>query len=120
MIAHEAGDVSVGTALTVAMSGVCAAAVGAYFIGMISAGRSASDRLKEVQVQNGQIREQLTPNFNQIGSLIIDSSDHSFSFSTVSPARQPETCVGHYVVKNDAANISGALACTRSVSISGN
>lgn len=77
---------------------------------------NTGDRIKGVQINNEQLYGELSP-AHTVDGLILNDSDHTFTFHSRTQDGQPESCKGSYDVQNNIARVSGTLACTQTVAV---
>ncbi len=82
---------------------------------------NAPNRLRDIQAHNTQVYEQLKPDYNGLGRLVLNDETNTFEFRISPEGEQAQTCAGEYQV-NDAGNASvvGQIACTTTTEVSGN
>jgi hypothetical protein len=78
---------------------------------------NSADRVRDTQIYNGQIHDQLAHSYDTIGGLVLANSDndHTFTFRSTDEAGTPETCTGNYEVHADTAAAVGSIACTQTM-----
>jgi hypothetical protein len=72
---------------------------------------------RAAQIQNEQLRPQLSETHKLIAHLIVNEGKHKYSFTTVSTNNRPETCTGDYQLKRGAATLAGDMACTATIPV---
>jgi hypothetical protein len=73
-------------------------------------------KVREAQIENAQLAEQLGHDQRAVGGLILDLEENTFSFKSSDPVTGvPETCTGKFTEHDNAATLSGTLACTQVV-----
>jgi hypothetical protein len=68
----------------------------------------ADGRVQHIQVNNEQIRHQLSPEHKLIAHLVLNDGNKTFKFETTGP----ETCNGQYQVEHKTAQVVGSLTCS--------
>ena len=92
-------------------------AFGLFGLGMISLGSSiesgnADDRVRDIQPANEQVHEQLDRVYN-LGRLVLNDEDHTFTFVRHNLDGSTATCAGHYEQQEDMAQVVGELVCSQ-------
>jgi len=97
------------------VSSLFAAAIVGFMINSVlsSALDDSKQRERDVQIQNEQLRDQLTPE-HSVHELVLRAEDHTFGFR-----EENETCTGNYEVRNNMATVVGPLVCTHTVPLPG-
>ncbi|HEV7454874.1 MAG TPA: hypothetical protein VGO07_06470 [Candidatus Saccharimonadales bacterium] len=93
---------------------VISVALGSILVNVGRALEDAPGQVKDVQIRNEQLHDQLD-GAHTVRGLIIDPEETTFRFNTTDPNEQAEICTGKYEVKNNAATVVGDLACTQVV-----
>lgn len=74
------------------------------------------DRVRDVQLHNQQLLEQLD-NDRVVNGLILDDEEDTFTFGTRDRNGVPQECTGTYEVEGDVARVVGDLTCSQTVTV---
>ena len=100
------------------MVGVLCFSLGLNLGNFIHAAIDDSDeRVKNIQMHSGQIHEQLSETYEDLGSLVLNDTENIFTFNINQGRDQEQTCEGSYEVNNGIATAIGDIACTVSTPI---
>ena len=81
---------------------------------------NAPERVEHIQLHNAQIHEQLAPDYSTLGQLVLNDETDTFEFHISPEGEKPQTCSGEYKVVDNAAKLTGNIACTTTVKAGGN
>lgn len=73
--------------------------------------------VEDLQNYNKDIETELGNSFGEVDSLILD--DGSFTFTTEQGEKLEVSCEGKYSVIEDVAQVTGSIACTEQINITG-
>lgn len=74
---------------------------------------NGDERVREVQIQNEQLQEQLSTEYGQVGNLVLNDETDTFEYRK----SNGDKCEGEYRVENDTAVAVGNIACTQTMPI---
>lgn len=78
----------------------------------------SDERVKDVQIHNEQLYEQLSETYEDLGSLVLNDTGDTFTFTVSQSGGREQTCEGSYEVNDDSIAIAiGDIACTISTPI---
>lgn len=81
---------------------------------------NTDSRIRDVQAFNTQVYEQLQPDYNGLGRLVLNDETDTFEFQVTPEGRKSQTCEGDYQVTDGIAKVTGNIACTTTVKVGGN
>ena len=113
---YERGSFAIPYVIGLLVGGLNGYNIG-HGLGVDSAENHADVRVQQVQTENEQIRQELTGTHRLIARLVLNDGEKTFSFQSANDQNQPETCTGHYQLKNETATAVGNLACTLMVPV---
>lgn len=80
----------------------------------------AEDRVRDIQTYHEQVYEELEPTYHGLGKLVLNDENDTFEFHIAPEGEKPQTCAGEYKVVDNAATLTGNIACTTTVKAGGN